>query len=178
MINDMPALMEALLFAAGQPLDLGDTAAVLETDITEINAALDELETKYAAPGSGLMLLRYSDKAQLCVSDRLKDTVAAVLDPPKKQSLSNAALETLAIIAYRQPITRAEVEQLRGVQCDYIINNLLQRGMIEEAGKKDTLGRPTLFRTTDDFLRRFALKSIEDLPDIKLFSAETEEEGE
>ena len=116
---------------------------------------------------SGIVLLEFNDKLQLSSNANYAETVSLVLNPIRERNLSKATLETIAIIAYKQPITRLEIEEIRGVSCDYAISILLEHNLIEVVGRKDAVGRPILFGTTDEFLKRFNLKSIDELPDYK-----------
>ena len=119
------------------------------------------------------MVKRYGDKVQLATRPMYAGDVVRLLQPVQQQSLSQAAMETLAVVAYKQPVTRAEVEQIRGVKCDYSLQSLINKGLIRETGRKDTIGRPILFGTTDEFLSHFGLEGLENLPPMP----ETPESG-
>ena len=112
----------------------------------------------------GFLLKRFGENVQLATRPLYSEDVVRLLQPVQQQSLSQAAMETLAVVAYKQPVTRAEVEQIRGVKCDYSLQSLMNKGMIQEIGRKDTIGRPILFGTTDGFLSHFGIRSLEDLP--------------
>ena len=120
------------------------------------------------------MLKRFGDKVQLATRPLYSEDVLRLLQPVQQQSLSQAAMETLAVVAYKQPVTRAEVEQIRGVKCDYSLQSLMMKGLIQEAGRKDTIGRPILYATTDMFLSHFGIQGLEDLPPLP----ETEKESD
>jgi len=119
------------------------------------------------------LVKRYGDKVQLATRPMYAGDVVRLLQPVQQQSLSQAAMETLAVVAYKQPVTRAEVEQIRGVKCDYSLQSLINKGLIRETGRKDTIGRPILFGTTDEFLSHFGLEGLENLPPMP----ETPESG-
>ena len=128
----------------------------------ELNAIRDE----YDYDQRGFLLKRFGDKVQLATRPLYAQDVLRLLQPVQQQSLSQAAMETLAVVAYKQPVTRAEVEQVRGVKCDYSLQSLINKGLIKETGRKDTIGRPILFGTTDEFLSHFGLEGLESLPPL------------
>ena len=130
----------------------------------ECDARVSELRNRLDERHSGLQLNRHGDELQLSVRGEFSGFVEMYLQPVTQKSLSQSVMETLSIIAYRQPITKAEVEAVRGVKCDYSIQSLTDKGFIEEAGRKETLGRPILYRTTDEFLRHFGIESLDQLP--------------
>lgn len=155
--------VETLLFIVGEPLDTEDIKKVINISEMELRQGLELLEKKYSG-ASGILLKEFGTKLQLCTNPENAAYVEDLLNPIQKKSLSQSALEVLSIIAYRQPVTRGEIEQIRGVKCDYSVMSLRQKGLIEEVGHKDVIGRPVLFGTTDLFLRHFGLNSLEDLP--------------
>ena len=142
----------------------------LEVDRPTLDAVAQQLMDKYSYERRGLRLLRFGQHVQLATRPDYAKYVEKLLQPVQKQSLSQAVMETLAVIAYRQPVTKAEIELIRGVKCDYSVQMLVSRGLIEEVGRKEALGRPILYGTTDAFLRHFCLTSLADLPEID-FSA-------
>ena len=158
------AAAEAVLFASGEPLAVLRLAEALECTAEEAEQALLLLEKRYNVPQSGLCLLRFEDRVQLASKTEFAVPVRRVLDKKRNAPLSNAALETLAVIAYNQPVSRAFIEQVRGVDSSSAVSGLLEKGLIEEAGRLDVPGRPTAFRTTDTFLRCFGLGSLAELP--------------
>lgn len=168
MINTeiMDEVLEALLLVSGAGLKVEDIAAQLELKKSEVNAAITRLKTKYSGK-SGIHLITYNGKVQFASNPEYKDVIACVLNPIRERDLSNAALETIAIIAYRQPVTRLDIEQIRGVNSEYTVQMLLQNNLIEVVGRKDAPGRPLLFGTTDEFLKRFRLENINDLPNYE-----------
>jgi segregation and condensation protein B len=156
--------IEAILYVAGEAVSLRDLARALQAEEAEIRKAVDSLRDEYDYEQRGFMLKRFSDKIQLATRPLYAQDVIRLLQPVQQQSLSQAAMETLAVVAYKQPVTRAEVEQIRGVKCDYSLQSLMNKGLIREAGRKDTIGRPILFCTTDEFLSHFGLEGLDKLP--------------
>lgn len=162
--ENLPSIVEAILFVAGEPVAVEDLAHALDLTVSEMEAALNGLRDGYDLEKRGLRLNRYGGSVQLSIRSEYAPYVERLLQPVRQQSLSQAALETLSIIAYRQPVTKAEIEAVRGVKCDYSVRALIARGLIREAGRRETLGRPVLYETTEEFLRHFALESLSDLP--------------
>lgn len=171
--SEAASVIEAILFVAGDPVDSRALAQALAISDEEVSAALDELGSRLDYERRGLHLRRFGSKAQLSIRAEYAGYVERLLQPVQKQTLSQAALETLAIIAYRQPITRLEVEEIRGVKCDYSIQMLCSRELITELGRKDTIGHPILYGTTDAFLAHFGIKSLEELPALDIAAADT-----
>lgn len=163
-------IVEAILFVAGNAVEKKEICRAMEIGEPELEETLDALESGYDFDRRGLRLLRFGAHVQLATRPDYAAYVEKLLQPVQKQSLSQAVMETLAVIAYRQPVTKAEIEQIRGVKCDYSVQSLVSRGLIEEVGRKETLGRPILYGTTDAFLRHFCLSSLSELPEID-FSA-------
>ena len=151
------------MFVAGTGVNIGDIASKLEVSEDEVKGALYVLQKKYNEE-SGIQIITFKDKVQFCTNPEYADPISVVLNPIKERALTKTALETVAIIAYQQPITRLEVENIRGVGCDYAIQLLLTHNLIEVVGRKDVVGKPLLFGTTDEFLKRFELQSLDDLP--------------
>lgn len=158
--------IEAILFVAGEAVTLKDMAKALAVGEKQLKSALEEIGSEYDYEQRGFMLKRFGDKVQLATRPLYAEDVLRLLQPVQQQSLSQAAMETLAVVAYKQPVTRAEVEQIRGVKCDYSLQSLTAKGLIAEAGRKDTIGRPILYATTDTFLSHFGLATLEDLPPL------------
>ena len=156
--------IEAILFVSGEAVSVKDLAKALQTDEKEVRSTLKELRDEYDYGQRGVLLKRFGDKVQMATRPLYAGDVVRLLQPVQQQSLSQAAMETLAVVAYKQPVTRAEVEQIRGVKCDYSLQSLMNKGLIREAGKKDTIGRPILFCTTDEFLSHFGLEDLNELP--------------
>ena len=156
--------LECVLFIATEPVPIKMLGEVLQANEEQVQSALCVLEERLQA--SGLQLVQVAGGYQLCTRPEFAEVVARYLQP-QPSKLSRAALETVAIIAYRQPITLPEIEAIRGVQSDGVIRTLLQRGLIQEMGRKGTAGRPMLYGTTPQFLHYFGLNSLEDLPDLE-----------
>ena len=168
--------IEAILFVAGDAVAIRDLARALGQEEKAVRRILDEMESEYDFQQRGFLLKRFGDKVQLATRPLYAEDVVRLLQPVQKQSLSQAAMETLAVVAYRQPVTRAEVEQIRGVKCDYSLQSLTAKGLIQEVGRMETIGRPILFGTTEEFLSRFGLESLEGLPPLPQTEEETEAE--
>ena len=158
--------IEAILFVAGDAVDTKDLARALGLEEKRIRKVLRELESEYDFQQRGFMLKRFGSKIHLATRPIYAEDVVRLLQPVQKQSLSQAVMETLAVVAYRQPVTRAEVEQIRGVKCDYSLQSLINKGLIQEVGRKDTVGRPILFGTTEEFLSRFGIENLDMLPPL------------
>ena len=167
----LTALVESLLFVADEPVEIATLAQVLEVDMSAVEAALAELASDSLE--RGVRLQRKGQQVQLVTRPEAAGYVEKFLGLETSGKLSQAALETLSIIAYRQPCTRAQVELVRGVNCDGVLSTLLTKGLIEEAGRLDTVGHPFLYATTFDFLRHFGLKSLDDLPPLEPTQAPT-----
>lgn len=159
-------LLESLLLVSGGGLKIEDIASHLEIKTAEVNASIKRLKEKYGGK-CGIHLITYNGKVQFASNPAYSDVIACVLNPIRERDLSNAALETIAIIAYRQPVTRLDIEQIRGVNSEYTVQMLLKNNLIEVVGRKEAVGKPLLFGTTDEFLKRFQLESIADLPDYE-----------
>lgn len=157
-------ILEGLLLVSGNALNIAEVTEQLELQKSEMNGAIKRLKEKYGGQ-CGIHLLTYNGKMQLGSNPAYGDVISSVLNPIREKELSNAALETVAIIAYRQPVTRLEIEQIRGVNCDYAVQVLLKNNLIEVVGRKDSVGKPLLFGTTDNFLKRFRIEDISQLPD-------------
>lgn len=160
------AACEAILFASGEPVEAARIAEALELDVDSVNGAMWELARALDERGSGICLLRLGSKFQLCSRSEYAQQVRSVLDIKKNAPLSPAAFEVLAVVAYNQPVTKAYVEQIRGVDCSGVIATLCQKGLLEEKGRLDLPGRPLLYGTTPDFLRCFCLSSLSELPEL------------
>ena len=161
--------IEAILFAAGERIDIGRLAAALETDASDVEKAADDLADKYAFERRGIRILKLEKGYQMVSSGEMADYVTKALETRKPPKLSSSQLETLTIVAYYQPATKAMVEQIRGVDSSYTVNSLVDKGLIQECGKLDVPGRPNLYRTTESFLRSFGLSSVQQLPSLESF---------
>ena len=159
-------IVEAILYVAGEPVPLEDLAHALDMTRSEMEEVLPDLRDTCELEKRGLRLNRYGDGVQLSIRAEYAPYVERLLQPVQRQTLSQTAMETLAVIAYRQPVTKGEVEQVRGVKCDYSVQSLLHKGLIKEAGRKEALGRPILYATTDRFLEHFGISDIRELPPL------------
>lgn len=159
-------IIEAVLFASGKSVAIADIADKLGVTTQEVKKALNLLKERYTEE-RGIQLLIFNNKAQLGSNPVYKEEVAAVLNPIREKELTRTILECAAIIAYKQPITKTEIELLRGLNSDYAVRVLLDLKMIYPCGRKDAVGKPILYATTDEFLKRFKLSSLEDLPDYE-----------
>ena len=157
-------VIEAILFASGEPISVLDLTTKLEVSSTKIKNTIEKIKERFSGDG-GIVLKTFGDKYQLASNPKYTEDVSLVLNPIRERALSKSTIETLAIIAYKQPVTRLEIEEVRGVSSDYAVGVLMEHKLIEIVGKKDVVGRPVMFGTTDEFLKRFNLQSIEDLPD-------------
>ena len=173
-IEKLDNVLESLLFLSGDALKTDDIAASLELQKSEIKKSVRRLKDKYGGK-CGIQLLEFNGKLLFGTNPDYKEEVESVLNPIKERELSKATLETIAIIAYKQPVTKLEVETVRGVNCDYTMQTLLNLGMIEVVGLKDAIGHPKLYGTTDEFLRRFRLENINQLPDYESLLQSIEE---
>lgn len=164
---ELQRAIEAILFAAGERIEVSRLSMVLEVDANEIIAAADALADELAFNRRGVRIIRLEDGYQMVSSGEMADYITKALETRKPPKLSASQLETLTIIAYYQPATKAMVEQIRGVDSAYSISALLNKKLIEDAGRLNVPGRPIQYKTTPDFLRTFALNSLEDLPEIE-----------
>ena len=160
--------IEGILFAAGEPVKASKLAAVLEEPIEKVNEAVKLLRHEYDLNLRGLTIIEIDDGYQLCSRPEYYAYIQEILGEQRRQALSNAAMEALAIVAYKQPITRGQVEFIRGVNSDGAMNRLVERNLIEESGRLDAPGRPILYKTTQNFLRCFGLKNPSDLPPVDM----------
>lgn len=164
--SELQRAIEAILFAAGEPVEVSRLAMALETDEKDIAAAADALMDELSFNRRGMRILRLENAYQMVSSGEMADYITKALETRKPPKLSSSQLEALTIIAYYQPATKAMVEQIRGVDSSYSIGALLNKKLIEDAGRLNVPGRPILYRTTPDFLRTFGLSSLEELPPI------------
>ena len=169
----LTALVESLLFVADEPVSVGRLAEALETTPGEVERALRELEADLSE--RGLRLERMGSRVQMVTAPEAAPYVERLLGLKERRRLSPAALETLAIIAYQQPISRPQIEAIRGVNCDSVLRTLLAAGLIEEVGRAQTVGRPILYGTTFAFLQHFGLRSLKDLPALEKVNHESRE---
>lgn len=173
-MKTLTSTIEAIVFASGDPVPVKYIVEKLDCALKDVNASVKELQLKYGED-SGIKLLVFNGKLQFASNPVYKDEIASVLVPVKEKEFTKTVLECAAIIAYKQPITKPEVEDIRHVNCDYAINKLQELGMIEPCGRKDAIGKPILYATTDVFLKRFKLNSISELPDYEDLMAQIAE---
>lgn len=177
------AIIEAVLFAMGDSVELSKLSHVLEMPEDDIREIIVKMNDKYKKQDRGIYIVELEDSVQLCTKPELYEYLIKVAKAPRKVVLTDTLIETLSIIAYKQPVTRLEVEKIRGVSCDHAINRLIEFNLIQELGRMDAPGRPLLFGTTEEFLRTFGVKSLGDLPminpeQIDDFKKQAEEEVE
>ena len=165
-INQKKSIIEAILFAAGRPVTKNELILALEIPAEDIDSIIKSMQEEYKKEDRGIELISIENSYQLCTKKELYEYIYPILDKRSKPNLSNAALETLSIIAYNPKITRAEIEAIRGVSADACVYKLLEYGLIEEAGKIDLPGKPMSYKTTGDFLRMFGYNSLEELPEL------------
>ena len=178
-MNDIKEIIKALLFAWGDPLDIKTISDICELDIEEIERAIEELRSEMDSSNDGLKIIRMNSSYQIISRDIYFDYVKKLLSEKPKNNLSNASIETLSIIAYKQPVTKMQIEKIRSVKSDGPVNTLLDRGLIEEVGRLDTPGKPILYGTSDIFLRSFGIEDLSELPDINMdINIERQDNGE
>lgn len=178
-LERMEAAIEAILFAMGDSVETDKLAAAIEQDPDTTKKIIHNLMDKYQAQDRGIQILELENAFQLCTKKEYYEYLIRVAKQPRKYVLTDVIMETLAIVAYRQPVTRLEIEKIRGVKCDHAVNKLVEYGLIEEVGRLDAPGRPILFGTTEEFLRSFGVSSVSELPSLPLDRlAEFQEEAE
>lgn len=170
----MKSAIEALLFVSGEPLTIKDLSNSLEVPPKTISNILNEMILDYEEEKRGIKLISINGEYQLVTKAENSDYIQKLLKKNKRQSLSQASLESLAIIAYKQPITRVDIDEIRGVKSESAISKLLEKDLIKEVGRLEVPGRPILFGTTEEFLRQFGLKELNELPSLDLYSDKEE----
>ena len=173
-MNNLTNIIEAIAFASGDAVQVKFIIEKLGCSLKEVNACIDELKQKYSCD-SGIQLLTFNCKIQFATNPAYKQQISSVLQPIKEKEFTRTILECAALIAYKQPVTKGELEEIRQVSCDYAIHTLLDLEMIVPCGRKDAVGKPILYATTDNFLKRFKLNSLEDLPDYDELMAQIAE---
>ncbi len=163
-IKELEAVIEAILFTMGEAVEVERIAAAVEHDEDTVRRLIRNMMTNYEESDRGIRIIELDGSFQLCTKPEMYEYLIKVAHVPKKHVLTDVMLETLSIIAYKQPITRLEIEKIRGVKCDHAVNKLIEYNLICEAGRLDAPGRPILFATTEEFLRYFGIESLEDLP--------------
>ena len=175
-IEKTKAIIQAILFAAGREVKIEEFMSVLELGKEELISIIESLSSDLKSTSSGIEIVKLQDSYQLCSKKEYYEYIYPIIDKRNKPNLSNAALETLAIIAYNPKITRAEIENIRGVSSDGSIYKLLEYGLIEDAGKLDVPGKPTSYRTTNQFLKKFGYHSLEELPELPRYKLDENEQ--
>jgi len=168
-IHKIEGIIEAVLFAAGDAISVDKLSDITKIDKPTLQSIITRLADKYDTEKRGIKIIKIGDKYQMATKDEFSEYIQKIVPPQKRNPLSNATLEVLAIVAYKQPVTRSTIEKIRGVNSDNSVTRLVEIGLIEETGKLNAPGRPALFCTTDDFLRSFAIESISSLPPIDGF---------
>lgn len=158
------AIIEAILFTMGESVELEKIAGVLELDKKETKQIIDRMMEHYGDDSIGVRIIELNGAYQMCTKSEMYEYLIKIAKQPKRHVLTDVLLETLSIIAYKQPITRAEIEKIRGVSCDHAVNKLVEYNLVCELGRLDAPGRPLLFGTTEEFLRSFGVQSIDELP--------------
>ena len=165
-IEKMYAVIEAVLFTMGESVETAKLAAAIEQDVSTTIKLIHNLMDRYEAEDRGIKIIELGDSFQLCTKPETYEYLIKVAAQPKKQVLTDVLLETLSIIAYKQPITKQEIEGIRGVSCDHAVNKLVEYGLVDEVGRLDAPGRPILFGSTESFLRSFGVRNVDELPVI------------
>lgn len=166
------AVIESILFAMGESVEISRLAAVIGEDTKTTKKLIEEMAAEYESSARGIQLTQFEDAVQLCTKADMYEYLVKIAKAPRKMVLTDTVIETLSIIAYKQPVTRVEIERVRGVSCDHAINKLLEYDLITELGRMDAPGRPLLFGTTEQFLRCFGVKSLEELPEMSTIQLE------
>lgn len=162
----MEAIIEAVLFTMGESVELSRLAKAIEQDENTTQKLIRNMMDKYEQEDRGIKIIELENAFQMCTKPEMYEALITVAKQPKKHILTDVLLETLSIIAYKQPVTRLEIEKIRGVKCDHAVNKLIEYNLVNEIGRLDAPGRPLLFGTTEEFLRSFGVQSLEDLPTI------------
>lgn len=176
-------IIEAILFTMGESVELDKIAAAIEHDKDTTRKMLHDMMDRYEADDRGVRIIELGDSFQMCTKTDAYEYLIRIASQPKRYVLTDVLLETLSIIAYRQPVTKLEIEKIRGVKSDHAVNKLVEYELVQELGRLDAPGRPILFGTTEEFLRRFSVSSLDDLPSmnpeqIENFKAEAEDEAQ
>lgn len=180
-ISKLEGVIEAILFTMGDSVELSRIASAIEHDEQTTRKIIRQLMDKYKAEDRGIRIVELEDSYQMCTKTEMYEYLIRIASQPKRYVLTDVQLETLSIIAYKQPVTKLEIEKIRGVKSDHAVNKLVEYNLICEAGRLDAPGRPILFGTTEEFLRRFSIHSVDDLPSLNAeqvenFKSEAEEE--
>ncbi len=179
----LQSVIEGVLFTTGAAVETTRLAEVTGEDVIDVEFAIEALKEKYSKEESGITLINIDNKVQLCTKTELYEYLIKIAKAPKDYTLTDTVLETLSIIAYKQPVTKLQIETIRGVSSDHAVNKLLEYDLVKELGRLDAPGHPILFGTTEEFLRAFGVKSIEELPELNMekvesFREQAEEEAD
>ena len=182
-LEQMEGIIEAVLFTMGDSVEIEKIAMAIEHDVDTTRKIIHQMMDKYERKDRGIRIIELEDSFQLCTKKETYEYLIRVAKQPKRYVLSDVMLETLSIIAYKQPVTRLEIEKIRGVKSDHAVNKLVEYGLVCEVGRLDAPGKPILFGTTEEFLRRFSVQSLDDLPSLnpeqmQSFKEEAEEEAQ
>ena len=180
--KQLESIIEAILFTMGDSVEVSKIASAIEQDVPTTEKLIHNMMDKYQKEERGIRIIELDHAYQLCSKPEMYEYLIRIAKQPKKYVLTDVMLETLSIIAYRQPVTKLEIEKIRGVKSDHAVNKLVEYGLVEEVGRMDAPGRPILFGTTEEFLRRFSVQSLDDLPSlapeqIEHFKEEAEDEA-
>lgn len=177
-VNEMIPAFEAVLFASGEPVEIDRFCQIFEIDDETVVNVMEMLRDRYEKMNSAVKVIRLDFSYQLCTKKEYGDYIRTALDLRRRTPLSQAALEVLAVVAYNQPVTKAYVEQVRGVDCSGVVSTLVEKGLLEEKGRLELPGRPLLYGTTETFLRCFGLPSLDNLPEIPVDSTLEDSNGQ
>ena len=182
-IKQMEGIIESILFTMGDSVEVGKIAKAIEQDVDTTRKLIHRMMDKYESEDRGVRIIELEDSFQMCTKKETYEYLIRVATQPKKHALTDILLETLSIIAYKQPVTKLEIEKIRGVKSDHAVNKLVEYNLVCERGRLDAPGKPILFGTTEEFLRRFSIPSLDDLPSpnpeqVETFKVEAEEEVE
>ena len=182
-IKQMEGIIESILFTMGDSVEVGKIAKAIEQDVDTTRKLIHRMMDKYESEDRGVRIIELEDSFQMCTKKETYEYLIRVATQPKKHALTDILLETLSIIAYKQPVTKLEIEKIRGVKSDHAVNKLVEYNLVCERGRLDAPGKPILFGTTEEFLRRFSIPSLDDLPSpnleqVETFKEEAEEEVE
>lgn len=182
-IEKLQGIIEAILFTMGESVELDKIAAVIEHDENTTRKIIHNMMDRYEEENRGIRIIELEDSFQMCTKKETYEYLIRIAKQPKRYVLTEVLLETLSIVAYKQPVTKLEIEKIRGVKSDHAVNKLVEFGLVEEVGRMDAPGRPLLFGTTEEFLRRFSVQSLDELPTInpeqvEHFKEEAEDEAQ
>ena len=182
-IEKLQGIIEAILFTMGESVELGKIATVIEHDENKTRKIIHKMMDRYEEENRGIRIIELEDSFQMCTKKETYEYLIRIAKQPKRYVLTEVLLETLSIVAYKQPVTKLEIEKIRGVKSDHAVNKLVEFGLVEEVGRMDAPGRPLLFGTTEEFLRSFSVQSLDELPTInpeqvEHFKEEAEDEAQ